>query len=62
MNNTQMELNFTGKLQLQPAKIRRRRLPNAGWWFTQIRRIINTPDATIMPRQVQGRLALTAAS
>ena len=55
MNNTQMDLDFEGNMQERPAS-RRRRLPNAGWWFGQIRQLINLPDNAPQPRLVQGRL------
>jgi len=60
MNNTQMELDFAGNVQHQPV-VRRRRLPNAGWWFGQIRQLINSPDNAPQPRPVQGRLVLAPA-
>ena len=60
MNNTQMELDFAGNVQLQPV-VRRRRLPNAGWWFGQIRRLIDAPEKAPQTRPVQGRLELAPA-
>jgi len=61
MNNTQMELDFLGNVQQQPVARRRRRLPNAGWWFGQIRQLIDAPEEERAPRPVQGRLALMPA-
>ena len=61
MNNTQMDLDFVGNIQERPILRRRRRLPNAGWWFGQIRQFINSPDNTHRPRLVQGRLNLAPA-
>ena len=61
MNNTQMDLDFAGNIQKRPVLRRRRRLPNAGWWFGQIRRLINSPDNTPQSRPVQGRLNLAPA-
>ncbi len=61
MNNTQMDLDFVGKIQERPMLRRRRRLPNAGWWFGQIRQLINSPENTSRPRLVQGRLNLAPA-
>ena len=61
MNNTQMDLDFAGNIQKRPVLRRRRRLPNAGWWFGQIRRLIDSPDSTPQPPPVQGRLNLAPA-
>ncbi len=61
MNNTQLELDFAGNVQKRPVLCRRRRLPNAGWWFGQIRRLINSPENAPQPRPVQGRLNLAPA-
>jgi hypothetical protein len=58
MKNTQMELDFEGTVQMRPVERRRRRLPNADWWFGQIRRLIDAPEAMALPRPVQCRLAL----
>ena len=60
MNNTQMDLDFAGNAQERPV-LRRRRLPNAGWWFGQIRRLINSQDNAPQSRPVQGRLNLAPA-
>ena len=60
MNNTQMDLDFAGNVQERPV-LRRRHLPNAGWWFGQIRRLIDSPDSTPQPPPVQGRLNLAPA-
>jgi len=43
---------------MRPVERRRRRLPNADWWFGQIRRLIDAPEAMALSRPVQGRLAL----
>jgi len=61
MNNTQMDLDFVGNMQERPILRHRRRLPNAGWWFGQIRQLINSPDNTPRLRLVQGRLNLALA-
>ena len=61
MNNTQMDLDFAGNVQERPVLRRRRRLPNAGWWFGQIRQLIDSPDNAPQPRPVQGRLNLAPA-
>ena len=52
----QMELGFNSPTIIRPARVRRRRLPQAGWWFDQIRKRIDGDDAPPAPRSVQGRL------
>jgi len=58
MINTQMELDFGGRQLHRSVQHRRRRLPNAKWWFGQIRRIIAAPGDHPKPRPIQCRLAL----
>tara|TARA_B100000029_G_scaffold483783_1_gene535295 strand:+ start:287 stop:493 length:207 start_codon:yes stop_codon:yes gene_type:complete len=56
--NTQLELDFAGNVPRRPVERRRRRLPNAGWWFNQIRALIDSPQDVPAVRPVQCRLAL----
>ena len=54
--NKQMELGFNSPTIVRRAKPRRRRrLPQAGWWFEQIRKMIDVNPPAV-PRPVQGRL------
>ena len=54
--NEQMELGFDGNTNRKAVPRRRRRVARAGWWFDQIRKMINAEDATSPPRHVQRRL------
>ena len=56
--NKQMELGFNSSTinrRTQPR--RRRRLPQAGWWFDQIRRMIGSDDLHPISRPIQTRFA-----
>ena len=54
--NKQMELGFNSTTMVRRAKqLRRRRLPQAGWWFDQIRRMIDSDDACPISRPIQTR-------
>ena len=56
--NKQMELGFNSPTMVRRAKLRRRRrLPQAGWWFDQIRRMIGTDEVRPVSRTVQTRFA-----
>ena len=54
-SNEQMELEFDRNTIRAVESRKRRRVPQAGWWFEQIRKMIdvNTPA---VPRPVQGLL------
>ena len=54
--NEQLELGFDGNTIRKALPRRRRRVARAGWWFDQIRKMINADDAPPAPRSVQGRL------
>ena len=54
--NEQLELGFDGNTIRKAVPRRRRRVVRAGWWFAQIRKMIDTDDAPPAPRSVQGRL------
>ena len=56
--NTQLELDFAGNVPRRPVERRRRRLPNASWWFDQIRALIDAPEEVPAVRPVQCRLGL----
>ena len=53
--NEQMELEFDRNIIHVVAPRKRRRMPQAGWWFEQIRKMIDV-KAPPVPRPVQGRL------
>ena len=53
--NEQMELEFDRNTIHVVAPRKRRRMPQAGWWFEQIRKMIDV-KAPPVPRPVQGRL------
>ena len=53
--NEQLELGFDrSSIALPPPRPRRRR-PEAGWWFEQIRQMLTTDDGPLRSRAVQGR-------
>ena len=54
--NEQLELGFDGNTIRKALPRRRRRVARAGWWFDQIRKMINADDTPPAPRPVQGRL------
>ena len=53
--NEQMELKFDRNTIHIVAPCKRRRVPQAGWWFEQIRKMIDVNPPAV-PRPVQGRL------
>ena len=54
--NKQMELGFNSPTIIRPARVRRRRrLPQAGWWFDQIRRMIASDEGHPISRPIQTR-------
>ena len=53
--NEQMELEFDRNVIRAIAPRKRRRVPQAGWWFEQIRKMVDVNPPAI-PRPVQGRL------
>ena len=54
--NKQLELGFDSPTIIRRTQPRRRRrLPQAGWWFEQIRKMIDV-KAPPVSRPVQGRL------
>ena len=53
--NEQMELKFDSNTIRIVGPCRRRRVPQAGWWFEQIRKMIDVNPPAV-PRPVQGRL------
>ena len=53
--NKQMELEFDRNTVRAIAPRKRRRVPQASWWFEQIRKMIDVNPPPI-PRRVQGRL------
>ena len=54
-SNEQMELEFDRNTIRAIASRKRRRVPQAGWWFEQIRKMIDGTTPPV-PRPVQGRL------
>ena len=54
--NEQLELGFDGNTIRKVVPRRRRRVARAGWWFDQIRKMIDGDDTPPAPRPVQGRL------
>ena len=54
--NKQMELGFNSStINRRMQSRRRRRLPQAGWWFDQIRRMIGSDGAHPISRPIQIR-------
>jgi len=53
--NEQMELEFNRNTIRAAVPRLRRRMPQAGWWFEQIRKMIDVNPPAV-PRPVQGRL------
>ena len=53
--NEQMELECDRNTIHVVAPRKRRRMPQAGWWFEQIRKMLDV-KAPPVPRPVQGRL------
>ena len=51
----QMELKFDRNTIATVAPRKRRRVPQAGWWFEQIRKMIDVNPPAV-PRPVQGLL------
>ena len=54
--NEQLELGFDGNTIRKAVPRRRRRVARAGWWFDQIRKMIDGDDGPPAPRLVQRRL------
>ena len=54
-SNKQMELEFDRNTIRAIAPRKRRRVPQAGWWFEQIRKMIDVKVPPVL-RPVQGRL------
>ena len=54
-SNEQMELEFDRNPIRAIAPRKRRRVPQAGWWFEQIRKMIDVKVPPV-PRPIQGRL------
>ena len=54
--NDQLELGFDRNPVRRRAPRKRQRLPEAGWWFAQIRRMIDEGNDPRAGRPVQGRL------
>ena len=54
-SNKQMELEFDHNTIRAIAPRKRRRVPQAGWWFEQIRKMIDVKVPPVL-RPVQGRL------
>ena len=54
--NEQLELGFDRNTIRKAVPHRRRRVARAGWWFDQIRKMIDTDDTAPAPRHVQRRL------
>ena len=53
--NEQLELGFDRNTVTRPVQRRRRRIPQAGWWFDQIRKMINAGEDHPVSRPVQAR-------
>ena len=53
--NKQMELEFDRNTIRAIAPRKRLRVPQAGWWFEQIRKMIDVKVPPV-PRPIQGRL------
>ena len=54
-SNKQMELEFPHNTIRAIVPRKRRRVPQAGWWFEQIRKMIDVKVPPVL-RPVQGRL------
>ena len=54
-SNKQMELEFDHNTIRAIVPRKRRRVPQAGWWFEQIRKMIDVKVPPVL-RPVQGRL------
>ena len=54
-SNKQMELEFDRNTIRAIVPRKRRRVPQAGWWFEQIRKMIDVKVPPVL-RPVQGRL------
>ena len=54
-SNEQMELEFDRNTIRAIAPRKRRRIPEAGWWFEQIRKMIDMKVPPV-PRPIQARL------
>ncbi len=52
--NEQLELGFDRNPVTRPVQ-RRRRMPQAGWWFDQIRKMIDAGEDHPVRRPVQAR-------
>ena len=53
--NKQMELGLNSSTMVCQAKQRPRRLPQAGWWFGQIRKMIDSEEVHPVSRPIQTR-------
>ena len=53
--NEQMELGFDSNTAARLVEARRCRSPQTGWWFDQIRKIIDTDEVAPVMRPVQAR-------
>ena len=53
--NEQLELVFDRNPVTRPVQRRRRRMPQAGWWFDQIRKMIDAGEDHPVRRPVQAR-------
>lgn len=51
----QLELGFDRNPVTRPVQRRRRRMPQAGWWFDQIRKMIDAGEDHPVRRPVQAR-------
>ena len=54
-SNEQMELTFDRNTNRTVATRKRRRMPQSGWWFEQIRKMIDTSEVAPVMRPVQAR-------
>ena len=54
-SNEQMEMKFDRNPIRVVAQRKRRRMPQSGWWFEQIRKMIDTSEDTPVMRPVQAR-------
>ena len=53
--NEQLELGFDRNPVTRPVQRRRRRMPQSGWWFDQIRKMIEAGEDHPVRRPVQAR-------
>ncbi len=53
--NEQLEFGFDRNFVTRPRRRRQRRLPQAGWWFDQIRKMIESDEVHPISRPVQAR-------